>query len=773
MRKKSILAALLFCAAASVFGQYPGQFDDKMKVKVSVPVKAFAFSIEQVRLLDGPFKNAMKLDQEWLKSLDNDRLLHNYRVNAGLKTSAKAYGGWEELDCELRGHSLGHILSALSLMYASTGDTVYLNKGNSLVAGLADCQQALNRGGYLSAFPEKFIDRVIDRNPVWAPWYTLHKMYAGLIDMYLYCNNQQAFEIVKKMGDWAYNKLQPLSDKQMQEMLRTEFGGMNESMYNLYAITGDVRYKQLAEKFYHHSVLDPLAEQKDKLEGLHANTQIPKVIGEIRGYELTGNDREKQVPEFFWQTVLKNHTYVIGGNSDGEAFGPAGKLSGRLSDYTTETCNTYNMLKLNRHLFCLEPDAKLADYYERALYNHILASQNPEDGNVCYYVTLRPGGQKAFSEKFNSFWCCVGTGFENHAKYGEAIYYKSADNGLYVNLFIASELNWAEKGLKITQQTDYPEKPSTTLTFSTEKAIKMPLYIRCPQWSKGGIAIKLNSRFLSIKSEPGSFVKIDRKWTNGDKLEIEFHMSLYTESMPDNAKKIAILYGPVVLCGELGKETIDPVYGIPVLVADNKPVNQWVKPVEDKSLTFKTNGVGMPNDAELIPFYKVYNQHGVVYWDLFTQADWQSKKAEYAAAKQREAELEMKTIDYVGVGEPQSEHDHQFESYLSESDIFNGRKYRNTHDGGWMSFQVKVDPTKPVDLFMTFWGNDGKQNFDIYIDGKKMEPLSYERKANEFFNVIVPVPHEFTGTADKVTILFKANATNWMNGLYGLRILKK
>ena len=772
MKKALNLTILLLCIAASTFGQYPGQFDDKMKIKVVAPVKAYAFPLSEVRLLDGPFRKAMQLDQEWLKSLDNNRLLHNYRVNAGIKTSAKAYGGWEELDCELRGHSLGHILSALSMMYASTGDTAYLNKGNQLVAGLAECQQALNRDGYLSAFPEKFIDRVIDRNPVWAPWYTLHKMYAGLIDMYLYGNSQQALEVVKKMGSWAYNKLQPLSNAKMQEMLRTEFGGMNEAMYNLYAITGDERYRQLAEKFYHHSVLDPLAAQQDKLEGLHANTQIPKVIGEIRGYELTGSDREKQVPEFFWQTVLKNHTYAIGGNSDGEAFGPAGKLSSRLSDYTTETCNTYNMLKLTRHLFCLEPSVKLADYYERGLYNHILASQNPEDGNVCYYVTLRPGGKKAFSEKFNSFWCCVGTGFENHAKYGEAIYYKAADGGLYVNLFIASELSWAEKGVKITQTTNYPEQPSTTLTFATQKAVSMPLYIRCPEWSKGGIAIKLNGKRLSVKAAPGTYATINRKWSNGDKLEVEFNMSLRTEPMPDNAKKVAILYGPVVLCGELGKEPIDPAFGVPVLIAEGKDINQWVKPVSGSPLTFKTAGVGQPNDVQLIPFYKVYDQQGTVYWDIFSDADWQAKKQEYAAAKQRQAELESRTIDYVGLGEPQSEHDHNFEGYLSETDVFNGRKYRNTHDGGSMSFEVKVDPTRAVNLFLTLWGNDGKRNFDIYINGRKLENIEYEKKPNEFFDVIIPIPQEYTGVADKVTVLFKANSTGWMNGIYGLRILK-
>ena len=470
--------------------------------------------------------------------------------------------------------------------------------------------------------------------------------------------------------------------------------------------------------------------------------------------------------------MLKNHTYAIGGNSDGEAFGPAGKLSSRLSDYTTETCNTYNMLKLTRHLFCLEPSVKLADYYERGLYNHILASQNPEDGNVCYYVTLRPGGKKAFSEKFNSFWCCVGTGFENHAKYGEAIYYKAADGGLYVNLFIASELSWAEKGVKITQTTNYPEQPSTTLTFAAQKAVSMPLYIRCPEWSKGGIAIKLNGKRLSVKAAPGTYATINRKWSNGDKLEVEFNMSLRTEPMPDNAKKVAILYGPVVLCGELGKEPIDPAFGVPVLIAEGKDINQWVKPVSGSPLTFKTAGVGQPNDVQLIPFYKVYDQQGTVYWDIFSDADWQAKKQEYAAAKQRQAELESRTIDYVGLGEPQSEHDHNFEGYLSETDVFNGRKYRNTHDGGSMSFEVKVDPTRAVNLFLTLWGNDGKRNFDIYINGRKLENIEYEKKPNEFFDVIIPIPQEYTGVADKVTVLFKANSTGWMNGIYGLRILK-
>ena len=428
MKKYIGLVALMGLCLTDAFAQYPGQSEACMKVPVQVPLKALSFDYADVRLLDGPFKRAMEVNQRWLKEADVERFMHNYRVTAGLKTNAEAFGGWEGLDVELRGHSLGHLLTALSEMYASTGDELYKQKCNAFVEALAECQQALDADGYLSAFPEHLIDRAIEGKSVWAPWYTLHKIYAGLLDAYLLCDNRQAYDVVSKMCDWAYGKLKSLSDDDLQRMLQCEFGGMSEFFYNMYAVSGNRQHKELGDKFYHKVILDPLLAGEDKLGGTHANTQIPKAVGEARGYEVTGEQRHHDIAEFFWHTVLKNHTYVTGGNSDSEYFGQPGKLSERLGQNTTETCNTYNMLKLTRHLFTWDALPGYADYYERALYNHILSSQNPETGGVTYFHTLHLGSAKDFNMPFIAHTCCVGTGYENHSKYGEAIYYRTSDD---------------------------------------------------------------------------------------------------------------------------------------------------------------------------------------------------------------------------------------------------------------------------------------------------------------------------------------------------------
>lgn len=764
---------ILTILSGQVFSQYLGQNKDKEKVDIQITAKAFSFDLKDVHLLDSPFKKAMELDQSWLKSLENDRLLHNFRVNAGVKTSAKAYGGWETLDSELRGHSMGHILSALAMMYASTGDTTYKNKGIALVKGLAECQKVLNKEGYLSAFPEYFIDRAIADTPVWAPWYTLHKLYAGMIDMYQLCDDSLALEVVSKMGDWACNKLEPLTEPQMQVMLRAEHGGMNETLYNLYAITNNPRYLKLAEKSYHNAVMDPLAQKTDKLEGLHANTQIPKIIGEARGYELTGNSTKKTVAEFFYETVLKNHTYVIGGNSDGEYFGPAGKLSDRLGDNTTETCNTYNMLKLSRHLFTWTANAELADYYERALYNHILASQNPDDGMVTYYLTLRPGNKKSYSTPFNSFWCCVGTGFENHSKYNEAIYYKARDGGLYLNLFIPSVLTWKEKGLTVRQETCFPEEEATHLTISCDQPISMPLYVRYPSWAKNGITIITNGKKSKVKVNPGSYISLNRKWKNGDKVDIQIPMSLYTETMPDNKNKVAVLYGPLVLAGELGTEELDPTFGIPVLITNGKSVFEWVKKVEGNPLMFKTEAVGEPKDITLVPLYQIPHQHYTVYWDIFTQTDWDARRAEYETQKKADVDIAKRTIDLVAIGESQSERDHQFEGVNTYSAEYGGRKWRDARDGGWFQFALEADPTRQLELMLTFWGNDNGGQFDLLVNGVKIASPTPGYQANKFFSQTFPIPQSLIEGKNKLIIRIQTLKGESVKGIFGFRILKK
>lgn len=634
IKRKSRLCALIFLMTANLapiitFGQYIGQYRDKQKIEPVIPVKAYAFDLQDVRLLDSRFKDNMDRDGKWLLAISSKRLLHSWRVNAGIASNAKPLGGWESLDCELRGHIMGHVLSGLSLMYASTANAAYKNKADSLVSALAECQQALNQGGYLSAFPQHLIDRVIKGQGVWAPWYTLHKVMAGLTDAYLYTGNKEALEVVEKMSKWAYGRLNHLSAEQLAVMERNEFGGMIEVAYNLYAITGNAEDKKLAELFYHHAVLDPLAEREDKLAGLHANTQIPKIIGEARGYEITGDIKQRTIADFFWQTVIDHHTYATGGNSDNEHFFQPDQLSKHITPVTTETCNTYNMLKLTRHLFTWTADAKYADYYERALYNHILGSQDPETGMLAYFMSFKPGTFKVYSTPDNSFWCCVGTGFESQAKFAESIYFHDS-KGVYVNLFIPSVLNWHQKGFKLRQQTNYPQEDALHLTVE-EGAGAMPLYIRYPGWATSGASVKVNGRAVKVPAKPGNYITLNRKWKAGDRIDVVYPMALHYITTNDNKEKAAIAYGPIILAGEMGSEGLKgPIpfakdqqdyvrYPVPAdiswgLNTKGRKPEEWLKPT-GQPLTFKTVGVA-DKQITMIPYYQISRGRYVIYWDL-------------------------------------------------------------------------------------------------------------------------------------------------------------
>lgn len=632
----------MFVAVYSTNAQsvYPGQHQGKIKLPLQGEVKIYAFDMKDIRLRDSPFKENMKRDANWIMSLDTRRLLHSFRNTAGVYSAyeggyeaLKKLGGWESLDCDLRGHTTGHILSALAYLYVSTGENTYKLKADSLINGIAEVQIALEelgQKGYISAYSENLINRNIEGKSVWAPWYTLHKIYAGLLDQYLYCENKTALEIMEKAASWAYQKLSPLTQEQRALMLRNEFGGVGEAFYNLYAITGKSEHKFLADYFYHALVLDPLAEGNSDLYNKHANTFIPKVIGEARKYELANDNRSRSIADFFWNTVIDHQTFATGGNSQKEKFISTDKISQNLNGYTQETCNTNNMLKLTRHLFCWSGDSKYADYYERALYNHILGQQDPQSGMVAYFLPLLSGAHKVYSTPEHSFWCCVGTGFENHAKYNEAIYYHT-DNSLYVNLFISSELTWKEKGLRVRQETNFPEDGKVNLTINTNKPEKTSLYLRYPSWANN-VEVKVNGKKIKVRQVPSSYILIDKTWKNGDKIEINYPMTIHIMEANDNPNKGAIMYGPLVLAGVMGTEGMtapapfsDPDvrndyytydYNIPEnietsLALDRKNLNHWIKRVGNE---LKFNVVG--SDVVLEPIHKIHHQRYVVYWDL-------------------------------------------------------------------------------------------------------------------------------------------------------------
>ncbi|MDR2774574.1 MAG: glycoside hydrolase family 127 protein [Tannerella sp.] len=629
-----ILSCSLSLSAQSV---YPGQHKGKITQPLPVEIKAYSFDLKDVKLLDSPFKRNMERGSQWIMSFDVERLLKSFRVSAGMMAPEKALGGWEALDHEIRGHTTGHILSALACLYATTGDMRYKIKADSLVNGLAEVQDVLLRNGldgYISAFPEEFINRNIAGQNVWAPWYVLHKIYSGLTDQYLYADNQQAWDIVLKAATWAYRKLSPLSETQRAVMLQNEFGGVNDAFYNLYSITGNPEHKKLGDFFYHNAVIDPLAEGQDVLQGKHVNTYIPKVIGQARHYELSADKRSKQIADFFLNTVIDHQTYCTGSNSAGEHFIPSDSISKHLTGNTQETCITYNMLKLTRHLFCWDALPKYADYYERALYNHILGQQDPETGMVCYYLPLLPGAYKVYSTHEHSFWCCVGTGFENHAKYGEAVYYHNG-NALYVNLFIPSELTWEEKGVKVRQETNFPEDGRVALTIRTDNPAKLSLNLRYPEWTKN-VSVRVNGKKAAVKQIPSSYIVVDRVWKDGDKVEIDYPMYLHIAEANDNPDKIAVMYGPLVLAGAMGTEgvpALDPHadhdtaeheisgyfydYHVPATMKTGLKINkenpaQDIAPSETEKLVF----IAADDNVRLEPIYKIHRQRYVVYWDL-------------------------------------------------------------------------------------------------------------------------------------------------------------
>jgi len=619
-----------------------------------------------------------------------------------------------------------------------------------------------------------------DLNGLWVPWYTQHKVFAGLLDAYRYCRNDKALAVARKLGDWVGDVVAKLNDQQMQKMLACEHGGMNEVLVELYAITGDEKYLKLSRRFHHKAVLDPLASREDRLPGLHGNTQIPKVIGVARRYDVTADAADRTIAEFFWDRVVHHHSYVIGGHGEHEHFGPADKLNDRLSSETCETCNTYNMLKLTRHLFAWHATAEYADYYERALYNHILASQDPNSGMMCYFVPLKAGEHKRYSNPFDSFTCCHGTGMENHAKYGDSIYFHD-DAGLFVNLFIPSELTWKAKGLKVRQETNFPVEDTTTLTLTCDKPVKLAIRIRCPGWATGPLAVKINGKTTRLKTTPGSYAAINRKWRNGDKIEVRIPMGLHLEAMPDNPRRAAILYGPVVLAGDLGpieKNASDSAvvgdYDLTVLVTGDKPLQDWLVRMEDRPLGFETYNVGRPHDVALTPFYEMHHRRYGVYWDFVTVEQWEKRYADFLVELKRLRELKARTIDILRIGEMQPERDHSVTGEKTSPGEYNGRKLRHATDGGWFSFEMAVEPDEPTELLCTFWGSEqGPRTFDIVVDGTKIATQSlHNDRPNEFFDIAYPIPAELTKGKQKVTVKLQAHPGNFAGGLFGCRTVK-
>lgn len=747
-------------------------------------IVARPFDLHDVRLLAGPFKENLEQNRAYLLSLVVDRLVHNFRVNAGLPSNAQPLGGWEAPNCELRGHFTGHYLSACALMFASTGDVRVKEKGIQVVDALADCQRALGTSGYLSAYPEEFIDRVENGKRVWAPYYTLHKIMAGLLEMYRLCDSKEALDVVKGMASWVKKRIDMLDEKRMQEMLKVEFGGMAEVLANLYAVTADPVHLELARRFEKRSFLDPLADHKDQLQGLHANTHIPQVIGAARAYELTGEMIYRKMASFFWQEVVDARSYATGGTSNYEYWRDEPyKLADELSQESHENCCTYNMLRLTEHLFSWSPNARFFDYYERALFNGILPTHHPTVGGaIMYYVPMKSGLFKMFGVPDSSYFCCNGSGIESFAKLGNNIYYKE-ESAVYVNLFISSEVKWSEKGVTIVQETKFPEQEVATLSFRMKKPLEFTLKIRVPSWAVKNAVAKVNGTLLPMDIGSDGYLDLTRVWRQGDRVQLFFPMTLSLSRFSNDPSVGAVLYGPIVLAGTLGTESMTKemeaglgwadvdrtvsqgaAIETPVLAVPNADPNLWIKPVKGKPLTFTTDDVGKPNDVMLIPFYKLFGQRYAVYWNIYAPYEWKMMQ------EMRPDRL-AGVVDKVIVRDHRSDREHNFQAYKFQAGERLGQKWIKS--ALWFRYDVNVDTLKGCILKCTYWGGDKDCSFEILVDGLPLAKVSLTGGRDmEFVDDKYPLPEELVRGKKRVSIMFRAKGGRPTAELYGCEIVE-
>lgn len=763
--------------------------------------RAKLFELQDVRLLDGPFKAAQDVDHEYILTHDPDRLLAPFRREARLPKKAEPYGNWESMG--LDGHTAGHYLSALAMMHAATGDAEMKRRLDYMVAELAECQRS-NGNGYVGGVPgSKTLWAEVAAgnlkatgfglNDRWVPWYNLHKTYAGLRDAYIVGHNEQAKQVLIGMADWCVALLGRLTDEQVQAMLRAEHGGMTESLADVFAITGDEKYLDAANRFSDHQILDALLAGRDELTGKHANTQIPKVIGFQRIGALSDNADMHRAATFFWENVTGKRSVSIGGNSVNEHFHGVDNFAPMIEDRTgPETCNTYNMLRLSEALFEAEPQAKFADFYERALFNHILSTQDPGRGGFVYFTPMRPRHYRVYSTAGQSFWCCVGTGFENHAKYGQFIYAHD-DDSLFVNLFIASTLTWDKQGLALRQETRFPDKSQSWLTFSLKRPQTFTVNLRKPYWlASDELKVMVNGQVEQATAGPSGFVAIKREWLDGDTVQIDLPMRVTAESLPGDSKHVSLRYGPIVLAAATGTEGMKglfagdgrgdhiaegpllPLYDAPTFIADDPvSVANQVKREAVDGLAFTVNGVVRPaafQNVKLIPFFRLHESRYVIYWPIVSAARYEEQRKQIEANERERLAFDAATLDQVTPGAQQSEVEHNFKGEETSNGTFQDRSWRDAR--GWFSYDLKVPADVDVDLLVTFYGGDVGRRFNVLIDDERLAEISLDgRGEDRFFSRRFPIARSQVGKT--VNVRFAALPGSIAGGLFDLRIIRQ
>jgi len=759
------------------------------------------FPLSSVRLLPSAFTAAAQANRTYILALDMDRLLAPFRREAGLSERKPSYGNWEKIG--LDGHTAGHYLSALANMIAAGHDTEdgeLRRRLDYMIDELAVCQKA-SPDGYVGGVPGsralwKSVSsgQVEAVNAKWVPWYNLHKTFAGLRDAYLVAGNKKAREVLVRLTDWAYAVTANISDEQMQKMLGQEHGGMNEVLADVYEISGDRKYLVLAQRFNHRAILDPLEKREDKLTGLHANTQIPKVIGFERIAALTGDKDEDAAARFFWNNVTGQRSVAFGGNSVSEHFNDPKDFGGMLEHREgPETCNTYNMLRLTEQLFASRPQAKYVDFYERALYNHILSSINPEHPGYVYFTPIRPGHYRVYSQPSEGFWCCVGTGMENPGRYGQFIYAKAKD-GLYVNLFVPSELTDKGLGLKLRQETKFPDEERTNLTLKLKKATQLTIYLRHPAWvAKGALAVRVNGKPFAVSSEPSSFAAVSRVWKNGDRVEVLLPMRTTVEPLPDGSDWVSILHGPILLASPTDTKdqpglfagdgrgdhiphgSLRPIDQMPVLLTTTAELPKHV--VRDSAagpMRFRLDDIVTPatkGGLLLEPFFRLHESRYQIVFDVTSTEKLAARQANRAEEERAKLARDAATIDRVAVGEQQSEVDHAMIGEGMESGFHNGRRWRH---GRAIQYTLNARGAKAAKLEVTYSGDDASRKFDIFINEVRVATQELTAiKRGGFFSVDYPVPPEVLATAKDgmVTVKFVGIQT-LAGGLYDVRLLK-
>lgn len=763
------------------------------------------FPIGDVTLLDGPLKQARDLNIQTLLQYDCDRLLAPYRKEAGLTPKAKTYPNWDGLD----GHVGGHYLTAMALN-AATGDEECRRRMEYMIGELEECAEAYNRNhpewgkGYVGGFPGSAkLWSAFKKGDFgtyfgsWAPFYNLHKMYAGLRDAWLYCGNEKAKSLFLGFCDWAIDLTAGLSDEQMEHMLGNEHGGMNEVLADAYAITKDEKYLECAKRFSHKRLFTPMSQRQDCLDNMHANTQVPKVIGFERISELSGNEIYHTASAYFWDVVTGRRSLAFGGNSRREHFPSNDACTDFINDIDgPESCNTNNMLKLTENLHRRNPEARFADYYELATFNHILSTQHPEHGGYVYFTPARPRHYRNYSAPNEAMWCCVGTGMENHGKYGQFIYSKKGD-ALYVNLFVASELNWKEKGIKLRQETDFPYSESSKITLTEGKG-KFTMLVRYPGWVKPGeFSVTVNGEQVPLISGPSSYVAIDRKWKKNDVIELTFPMHNSVKYLPNVPQYIALMHGPIMLGMKTGTEDMahliadDSRFGqyasgeklstdqAPILINnDIESIANQLQPIPGKPLHFTlTTRMENPIHNELQPFFEIHDSRYMMYWLALSEDNYKGHLAQLAKAEQERQALEASTIDKVQPGEQQPETDHRMETDQSFTGNTNDCFWRDANNGHYFSYLMQTQGQENIALRLKYWGvGEWKSHeFDIFVDDVLVKSVNNTGKyrISEFKYEVYDIPAELLKGKMQVRVKFVAKPGKQIGEIYEVRLINK